>query len=93
MVVVSEKGGYTQAYLYSSQGIEQKLLTPERRDLTAVYGYNEKTHTLYYQAANTPMTRQVYALNVKKNATTQLTRGEGTHNVRFSKDWKRYVEW
>lgn len=92
VVVVSEKGGYTQAYLYSSQGIEQKLLTPERRDLTAVYGYNEKTHTLYYQAANTPMTRQVYALNVKKNATTQLTRGEGTHNVRFSKDWKRYVD-
>ena len=92
VVVVSEKGGYTQAYLYSSQGIEQKLLTPEKRDVTAVYGYNEKMHTLYYQAANTPMTRQVYALNVKKNATTQLTRGEGTHNVRFSKDWKRYVD-
>ena len=92
VVVVSEKGGYTQAYLYSSQGIEQKLLTPERRDLTAVYGYNEKTHTLYYQAANTPMTRQVYALNVKKNATTQLTRGEGTHSVRFSKDWKHYID-
>ena len=92
VVVVSEKGGYTQAYLYSSQGIEQKLLTPEKRDVTAVYGYNEKMHTLYYQAANTPMTRQVYALNVKKNATTQLTRGEGTHNVRFSKDGKRYVD-
>ena len=92
VVVVSEKGGYTQAYLYSSQGIEQKLLTPEKRDVTAVYGYNEKMHTLYYQAANTPMTRQVYALNVKKNTTVQLTRGEGTHNVRFSKDWKRYVD-
>ena len=92
VVVVSEKGGYTQAYLYSSQGIEQKLLTPEKRDVTAVYGYNEKTHTLYYQAANTPMTRQVYALNVKKNTTVQLTRAEGTHNVRFSKDWKRYVD-
>ena len=92
VVVVSEKGGYTQAYLYSSQGIEQKLLTPEKRDVTAVYGYNEKMHTLYYQAANTPMTRQVYALNVKKNTTVQLTRGEGTHNVRFSKDGKRYVD-
>jgi dipeptidyl-peptidase-4 len=92
VVVVSEKGGYTQAYLYSSQGIEQKLLTPEKRDVTAVYGYNENTHTLYYQAANTPMTRQVYALNVKKNTIVQLTRGEGTHNVRFSKDWKRYVD-
>lgn len=92
VAVVSEKGGYTQVYMYSSQGIEQRLLTPEQRDVTAVYGYDEKTQTLYYQAANTPMTRQAYALNVKKNMTTQLTHGEGTHNLRFSKDWKRYID-
>ena len=92
VAVVSEKGGYTQVYMYSSQGIEQRLLTPEQRDVTAVYGYDEKTQTLYYQAANTPMTRQAYALNVKKNMTTQLTHGEGTHSLRFSKDWKRYID-
>ena len=92
VVVVSEKGGYTQAYLYSSQGIEQKLLTPELRDITAVYGYNEKTHTLYYQAANTPTTRQAYALNTKKHTTIQLTRGEGIHDLRVSGDWKRYID-
>ena len=51
VIVVSEKGGYTQAYLYSSQGIEQRLLTPEERDITDIYGYNEGTQTLYYQAA------------------------------------------
>ena len=92
VVVVSEKGGYTQAYMYSSQGLEQKQLTKEERDLTKVYGYDEKTQTLYYQAANTPLTRQVYALNVKKNITTQLTNGKGTHDLTFSKDWKQYVD-
>ena len=92
VIVVSEKGGYTQAYLYSSQGIEQRLLTPEERDITDIYGYNEGTQTLYYQAAPTPMTRQCYALNVKKRTTTLLTQGEGTHNLYFSNDWKRYID-
>lgn len=91
VIVVSEKGGYTQAYLYSSQGIEQRLLTPEERDITKVYGYDHATQTLYYQSANTPMTRQAYALNIKKNTTTQLTKGEGTHDLHFSADWKRYI--
>ena len=91
VVVLSEKGGYAQAYLYSSQGIEQKQLTSEARDITKVYGYDEKTQTLYYQAATTPTTRQCYALNVKKNTTIALTEGEGTHSLHFSKDWKRCV--
>ena len=91
VIVVSEKDGYTQAYLYSSQGVEQRLLTPEERDITKVYGYDHATQTLYYQAANTPMTRQAYALNIKKNTTTQLTKGEGTHDLHFSADWKHYI--
>lgn len=92
VVVVSEKGGYTQAYLYSSQGIEQRLLTSEERDITQVYGWDEKTNTFYYQAAPTPMTRHAYALHVKKNQTTQLTQGEGTHELRFSGDMSRYID-
>ena len=92
VIVVSEKNGYTQAYMYSSQGIEQKQLTPEQRDITAVYGYDPTTQTLYYQAATTPMIRHAYALNVKKGTSRQLTQGEGTHSLYFAKDWKRYVE-
>ena len=92
VVLVSEKSGYTQAYMYSSQGIEQRVLTPEERDITKVYGYDEKVQVLYYQAANTPMTRQAYAVNVKKNTTTQLTQGDGTHDLHFSADWKRYIQ-
>lgn len=92
VIVVSEKGGYTQAYMYSSQGIEQRTLTAEERDITHVYGYDASAQTLYYQAAPTPMTRQAYALNLKKNTTTQLTQGEGTHDLYFSDDWKRYID-
>ena len=92
VIVLSEKGGYNQAYLYSSQGIEQKLLTPQQQDITALYGYDEKLQTLYYQVANTPMTRHAYALNLKKNTTTCLTQGEGTHSLTFSRDLTRYID-
>ena len=92
VVVVSEKDGYTQAYMYSAQGLEQKQLTTAEHDVTKIYGYDEKTQTLYYQAANTPLTRHAYAYNAKKNITTQLTQGEGTHNLAFSKDLKRYID-
>ena len=92
VIVISEKGGYAQAYLYNTQGMEQRLLTPEERDITKVYGYDPTAQALYYQAANTPMTRQAYALNVRKNTTTCLTKGEGTHDLHFSADWKRYIQ-
>ena len=76
-IVLSEKNGWRQAYLYSSQGVEQKVLTPEGIDVTAVYGVNEKTQTLYYQAAPQPSTRHIYALNIKKGEISQLTKDEG----------------
>lgn len=92
VIVLSEKNGWMQAYLYSAQGMEQKCLTPEARDVMRLYGFDEKTQTLYYLAAPTPLTRQVYAYNLRKATTTQLTTGEGTHALTFSKDWKQYID-
>ena len=84
-VVLSEQDGWRRAYLYSKQGMEIKALTPEGMDVTAVYGVNEKTQTLYYQAAPTPATRQIYALNLKKGSITPVTEGEGMWSARFDK--------
>ena len=85
-IVLSEQDGWRRAYLYSKQGMELKALTPEGMDVTAIYGMNEKTQTLYYQAAPTPSTRQVYALNIKKNTTTQITEEEGMWSAHFNPD-------
>ena len=84
MVVVSEQEGWRRAYLYGNDGIKMRALTPEGMDVTAVYGVNEKTQTLYYQAAPTPATRQIYALNIKKGDITQLTKEEGMWSARFN---------
>ncbi len=91
-IVLSEKDGWRRAYLYSAQGMELKALTPADIDVTALYAVNEKTQTLYYQAATTPATRDIYALNLKKDVITQLTTGEGMHSARFSEDGKRYID-
>ena len=92
VIVLSEKGGYMQAYLYSAHGMEQKLLTSAAYDVMRVYGYDEKTQNLYYQAAPTPLTRQAYAYNLRKGTTTQLTTGDGTHALTFSKDMSQYID-
>lgn len=92
VIVLSEKEGYTQAYIYSSQGIQQTKLTPQHRDITQLYGYDTKKAMLYYQAANTPITRQAYALDTKKQSTHCITYGEGWHNLRFSNDYSHFID-
>ena len=91
MIVLSEKDGWRRAYLYDGQGFEIKALTPEGIDVTALYAVDEKTQTLYYQAAPTPATRQIYAVNIKKGSISQLTTEEGTWSARFSKEAKKAV--
>ena len=92
IIVLSEKDGWRRVYLYDAQGMEQKTLTPEGIDVTAVYGVDEKTQVLYYQAAPTPATRQIYAVSLKKGEIAQLTTEEGIHAARFSADYKKMID-
>lgn len=93
VIVLSEQEGWRQAYLYKNDGSQVRALTPEGIDVTAIYGVNEKTQTLYYQAAATPSTRQIYAVNIHKSvASVQLSEGEGMHSARFSEDKSKMIE-
>ncbi len=49
-IAVNETDGYRHAYLYSAAGTLIKQLTKGAFDVTDIYGYDEKTGTLYYQA-------------------------------------------
>lgn len=91
VLVVSEKSGWRQAYLYSAQGQEQKQLTKDGVDVTAVYGIDEKTWTLYYQQADQPETRDVYALSLKakgdKLKGIRISMGDGWNTANFSTNY------
>ena len=91
MIVLSEQDGWRRAYLYGNDGIKTRALTPESIDVTAVYGVNEKTQMLYYQAATTPSTRDIYALNIKKGDITRLTQEEGMWSARFDQEATKAV--
>lgn len=93
VLVVSEEDGYRHVYKYSAQGVRQALLTKGNYDVTALYGYDEATSMLYYQAADkNPMTRNIWQLNVKKGAQKLLTSGEGMHSASFCPGLTYFVD-
>lgn len=91
IIVLDEAEGWRQAYLYGEDGIKIKALTPEGIDVTALYAVNEKTQTLYYQAATTPAVRDIYAVGLKKGDITKITNSDGTYSARFSQEANRAI--
>lgn len=91
-IAVNETDGYRHAYLYDQNGSLKKQLTKGAFDITALYGYDEANKILYYQSAEqSPMRRNIYALNVKKMKTTCLTPEQGTHSAQFSANYTYFI--
>lgn len=91
-LVVSEQSGWRQAYLYDQQGLRIRQLTTDGVDVTAVYGIDEANNTLFYQSAVTPMTRQCFAFNFKKNVLTPLTAEDGMHRLTFNLNYTQFID-
>ena len=90
-IVLSEKDGWKRAYMHAANGRQTAVLTNEERDVTALYGYDEATQTLYLQAAPTPRERVCYALNIKKNVLTNIGQSNGWNSLRLSSNGKRAI--
>lgn len=91
IIVLDESEGWRRAYLYGEDGIKIRALTPEGIDVTALYAFDEKNQSLYYQAATTPATRDIYGVSLKKGNPVKLTDGNGTYSARFAKDGSRAI--
>lgn len=93
IIVLDEEDGWRRAYLYGADGVKTRALTQEGIDVTALYAVDEKAQILYYQAAPTPATRQIYGVNIKKSdISIQLSDGEGIHNARFANDARQFID-
>lgn len=91
ILLPSDRSGHMQLYLYSHTGQLQKRLTNTDYDITAVYGYDDATGNVYYQAAgHNPMNREVYVTN-GKGKTECLTQRKGWNTAVFSKGYKYFV--
>ena len=90
-IYLSEKDGYMHIYLYSATGILQKQLTSGQWDVTACYGFDPVTQSVYYQSAEeSPLKRAVYKVDFKGNK-TRLSQKPGTNKAEFSANFKYYV--
>jgi len=88
----SERSGYNHLYLHKISGEEIRPLTKGNFDVTAFYGYDEKTQNIYYQAAkNNPLERQIYKVNIKGNKTKNVVDFKGTNSAQFSSTFDYYI--
>jgi len=91
ILMPSDRSGYMQLYLYSHTGQLQKRLTNTNYDITDIYGYDDATGSVYYQAAGrNAMDREVYVTNAK-GKTQCLTEREGWNTAVFSNGFHYFV--
>ncbi len=91
ILLPSDRDGHMQLYLYNINGQLLKKLTNVSGEVMDVYGYDEPTGNVYYQAAGkNPMNREVYVTE-KNGKTILLTAAEGWNSAIFSKSYKYFI--
>lgn len=91
ILMPSDRDGYMHLYLYDQNGQLKRKIGDGEYDITDVYGYDEKTGDVYYQAAlPTPQDRQIFVS--RRNGKTEcLTEGAGWNTAIFSGDYAYFV--
>ena len=91
ILVPSDRSGSMQLYLYQPDGMQLGQLTSIQGEVTDVYGYDEKSGVVYYQAAGkNPMNREVYATD-RKGKTNCLSQKDGWNSAIFSRDFSHFI--
>ena len=91
VLLPSDRDGYMHLYLYSQNGQLLRKIAPGNYDITDVYGYDEGTGDVYYQAAAlNPHDRQIYVAH-KNGQIQRLSNQAGWNDAIFSGDYKYFI--
>ena len=91
ILLPSDRDGYMHLYLYSQNGQLLRKIAPGNYDITDVYGYDETTGDVYYQAAAlNPHDRQIYVAH-KNGQIQRLSNQTGWNDAIFSGDYKYFI--
>lgn len=91
ILLPSDRDGYMHLYLYSQNGQLLRKIAPGNYDITDVYGYDETTGDVYYQAAAlNPHDRQIYVAH-KNGQIQRLSNQSGWNDAIFSGDYKYFI--
>ena len=91
ILLPSDRDGHMCLYLYNINGQLLKKLNTIPGEVTDIYGYDESTGNVYYQAAGkNPMNREVY-VTLKNGKTQLLTPRVGWNSAIFSNGFKYFI--
>nr|WP_288833358.1 S9 family peptidase [uncultured Flavobacterium sp.] len=88
----SEKDGFNHIYYYDKTGKLKNQVTKGNWEVTAFYGLDEKTNTVFYQSTeNGSINRGVYKIGLKGNNKVALSNQLGTNEATFSPNFDYYI--
>ncbi|TRW26469.1 S9 family peptidase [Flavobacterium zepuense] len=88
----SEKDGYNHIYHYSKTGKLLDQITKGNWEVTAYYGFDDKTGNIFYQSVeNGSINRDVYRINLNGKNKVRLTNQTGTNSAIFSPDFDYFI--
>lgn len=88
----SEKDGFNHIYLYDRNGKLVRQVTKGPWEVTAYYGLDEKSRTIFYQSVeNGSINRDVYRIGLDGKNKKRLTQKTGTSRATFSPDFSSFI--
>ena len=91
ILLPSDRDGYMHLYLYNMNGSLIRKIGDGNYDITSIYGYDETTGDVYYQASGiNPHDRQIFVSH-KNGKTERLTDTNGWNKAIFSGDYKYFL--
>ena len=91
ILLPSDRDGYMHLYLYNMNGSLIRKIGDGNYDITSIYGYDEMTGDVYYQAAGiNSHDRQIFVSH-KNGKTERLTDTNGWNKAIFSGDYKYFL--
>lgn len=88
----SEKDGFNHIYYYDKTGKLKNQVTKGNWEVTAYYGFDEKTATIYYQSVeNGSINKDVYSIKLNGGDKKRLTTLTGNNSATFSPNFQYFI--
>ena len=89
----SKKDGWNHLYLYNINGTLIKQITNGPWEVLEVKGFNEKGENLFYVSTEeSPITKNLYQLDLKNVKSKRITLGSYIHNTSISRDGTMVID-
>jgi dipeptidyl-peptidase-4 len=88
----SEKDGFNHIYLYDKTGKLKNQVTSGKWEVTAYYGFDEKSNKVFYQSTeNGSINRAIYSIGLNGAGKKVLSSKTGTNAATFSPNFQYFI--